>query len=160
MHRSSTLQLRRTVFENHRESLIQHCERSKLRLPFEWTKVNLKIPKNVHFGKLWKPEACGQTVLPDRSVLTGQKLVEMPKVKNSNATFWVIFKQCVSPKKLTPNIKSGSWTFRVRAAVASLYLRVFLAFIFGLLMSCLELSDNGVAVQFGGPRIFNPQVSI
>ena len=31
---------RRTVFENHRKSLIQHCERSKLCLHFEWTKVN------------------------------------------------------------------------------------------------------------------------
>ena len=30
----------RTVFENHRKSLIQHCERSELRLHFEWTKVN------------------------------------------------------------------------------------------------------------------------
>ena len=30
----------------------------------------------VHF---WKPEACGQTVLPDRSILTGQKLVENAK---------------------------------------------------------------------------------
>ena len=29
-----------TVFENHRKSLIQHCERSELRLHFEWTKVN------------------------------------------------------------------------------------------------------------------------
>ena len=29
----------RTVFENHRKSLIQHCERSELRLHFEWTKV-------------------------------------------------------------------------------------------------------------------------
>ena len=29
-----------TVFENHRKSLIQHCERSQLRLRFEWTKVN------------------------------------------------------------------------------------------------------------------------
>ena len=30
----------RTVFENHRKSIIQHCERSELRLHFEWTKVN------------------------------------------------------------------------------------------------------------------------
>ena len=30
-------------FENHRKSLIQHCERSELRLHFEWTKVNWKI---------------------------------------------------------------------------------------------------------------------
>ena len=29
-----------TVFENYRKSLIQHCERSELRLHFEWTKVN------------------------------------------------------------------------------------------------------------------------
>ena len=28
-----------TVFENHRKSLIQHCERSKLRVHLEWTKV-------------------------------------------------------------------------------------------------------------------------
>ena len=28
------------VFENHRKSLIQHCERSELRLHFEWAKVN------------------------------------------------------------------------------------------------------------------------
>ena len=29
-----------TVFENHRKSLIQHCERSELRLHYEWTKVH------------------------------------------------------------------------------------------------------------------------
>ena len=29
----------------------------------------------------WKPEACGQTVLPDKSVLIGQKLVENAKIK-------------------------------------------------------------------------------
>ena len=34
-----------TVFENHRKSLIQHCERSELRLHFEWTKVNGKCQK-------------------------------------------------------------------------------------------------------------------
>ena len=28
-----------TLFENHRKSLIQHCERSELRLHFEWTNV-------------------------------------------------------------------------------------------------------------------------
>ena len=27
-----------TVFENHRKSIIQHCERSELCLHFEWTK--------------------------------------------------------------------------------------------------------------------------
>ena len=34
-----------TVFENHRKSLIQHCERSELRSHFEWTKVNSKYQK-------------------------------------------------------------------------------------------------------------------
>ena len=34
-----------TVFENHRKSLIQLCERSELRLHFEWTKV-VKNAKN------------------------------------------------------------------------------------------------------------------
>ena len=29
-----------TVFENHRKSLIQHCQLSELRLHFEWTKVH------------------------------------------------------------------------------------------------------------------------
>ena len=29
-----------TVFENHKKSLIQHCERSELCLRFEWTKIN------------------------------------------------------------------------------------------------------------------------
>ena len=33
------------------------------------------MPKMVHFG------ACGQTVLPDRSVLIGQKLVENAKIQ-------------------------------------------------------------------------------
>ena len=28
-----------TVFENHIKSLIEHCERSELRLHFAWTKV-------------------------------------------------------------------------------------------------------------------------
>ena len=34
-------------------------------------KVSFKI------GDFLKPEACGQTVLPDMSILIGQKLVEM-----------------------------------------------------------------------------------
>ena len=34
-----------TVFENNRKSLIQHCERSELRLHYEWTKVHKKCQK-------------------------------------------------------------------------------------------------------------------
>ena len=36
-----------------------------------------------------KPEVCGQTVLPDMSILIGQKCWKMPKLKNSYETFWV-----------------------------------------------------------------------
>ena len=79
------------MFENYRKSRIQHCERSELRLHFEWAKVNNKCKKWSIFAIFSKPESYGQTVLPDRSLLIGQKLVKMPKLKNSNATFGVIF---------------------------------------------------------------------
>ena len=46
----------------------------------------------VHFGEFLKNWTCGQTVLPDRSVLIVQKLVENAKIKQSNATYLVIFK--------------------------------------------------------------------
>ena len=82
------------MLENHRKSLIQHCERSELRWHFEGTKVNYKWQKWSNLASFWKPEACGQTVLPDKSVLKGQKLVENANMKILNATFWVIFKQC------------------------------------------------------------------
>ena len=32
-------------------------------------------------ASFWKPEACGQTVLPDRSILIGQKLMENAKIE-------------------------------------------------------------------------------
>ena len=35
----------------------------------------------VQFGEFWKSKACGQTVLPDRSVLIGQKLVGNAKIE-------------------------------------------------------------------------------
>ena len=53
----------------------------ELRLRFEWTKVNSKCQKWSILASFWEPEACAQTVLPDRSVLIGQKLVKMPKFK-------------------------------------------------------------------------------
>ena len=38
------------MFENHRKSIIQHCERSELRLHFEWT----KDIKNAENGQFWR----------------------------------------------------------------------------------------------------------
>ena len=64
----------KTVFENHRKSCIQFCKQSKLLLYFDWTKVSI-------LASFWKPEACGQTVLPDRSFLVGPKLMENAKVQ-------------------------------------------------------------------------------
>ena len=68
-----------TVFENHTKSLIQHCERSELRFHFEWTKVHEKWQKLVNLASFDQPETCSQTVLPDRSLLVGQKLMESAK---------------------------------------------------------------------------------
>ena len=36
--------------------------------------------KSSILASFWKHEACGQTVLPDRSILIGQKLVENAKI--------------------------------------------------------------------------------
>ena len=53
-----------TVFKNHRKkNLIQHCERSELRLHFEW----IKKAKNGQFGEFLNPRYWSQTVLPGRS---------------------------------------------------------------------------------------------
>ena len=51
-------------------------------------KNSLKLPINGQFCDFLKTEVCGQTVLPDRSIL----IVE--KCQNYNETFRVIFKQC------------------------------------------------------------------
>ena len=62
-----------TVFENLRKSRIQHCERSY---------IYILSAKNGPFWRFfWKPEACGQTVLPDKSILIGQKLVKNAKIQ-------------------------------------------------------------------------------
>ena len=36
----------------------------------------------VNFCNFWKPEAYGQTVLPDRSILIGQKMMKNAKIQN------------------------------------------------------------------------------
>ena len=43
--------------------------------------MEYKFIENTKSGKFfWKPEAYGQTVLPDRSILIEQKLVENAKI--------------------------------------------------------------------------------
>jgi len=36
----------------------------------------------VNLASFWKPEVCGQTVLPDITVLIGQKLEDNAKIQN------------------------------------------------------------------------------
>ena len=43
-------------------------------------KFILKMPKMVNLDEFLNPEVCGQTVLPDRSILIRQKLVENTKI--------------------------------------------------------------------------------
>ena len=58
---------------------IQHCERNELRLHFERTK-----------GQFWRElKAFGQIVLPDRSLLIRQKLVENAKIEKSKIRYFV-----------------------------------------------------------------------
>ena len=59
------------MFENHRKSLIQHCER---------TKVYQKCP-NGPFWRVFENLKLAVKQLPDRSFLIGQKLVENAKIK-------------------------------------------------------------------------------
>ena len=70
------------MFENHRKSLIQYCERS-----YQSSKI-------VNLATFRKIEACGQAVFPDMSLLIRQKLAKNAKIENSNETFWAIFKHC------------------------------------------------------------------
>ena len=61
------------MFENHRKSLSQHCEWSGQKF--------IENAKNGPFWRVFKPNACDQTVLPDWSVLLGQTLVENAKIE-------------------------------------------------------------------------------
>ena len=58
------------MFENHPKS----------RIRIEWTKIHEKCQKWSVLASFWKPEVCGQTVIPDRSVLIGQKLLANAKI--------------------------------------------------------------------------------
>ena len=41
------------------------------------------MPKIAQFWRFFKPEVWSQTVLPDRSILMGQKLIENAKIEKS-----------------------------------------------------------------------------
>ena len=79
-----------TVFENHRKSLIQRCERS-----YVYTLNGQKLIKNAKNDPLWQVlKICSlrskrviRQVSFNRTKIGG-------KCQISNATYWVIFKQC------------------------------------------------------------------
>ena len=52
-----------------------------------------KLIKKAKNSQFWKSKVCSQTVLPDRSLLIEQKLVENTKIQMRHFE-WVIFKQC------------------------------------------------------------------
>ena len=68
-----------TMFENHRKSLIQHCELSELRSHFEWTKV-----KDVGVQRLASESSSGASYV---HILSGQKFIKNTK----NGQFWRVF---------------------------------------------------------------------
>ena len=63
-----------------------------------------KLIKNVKkwfiLASFWKPEACGQTVLPDRSVLKGQGLVENAKIQKFKCDILSNFQTMWESKKI------------------------------------------------------------
>ena len=60
----------------------------------------IKNAEMVNLASFWKSEAYGQTVLPDKSLLIGHKLVESAEMENLSCDILVIFKHCVLFEKL------------------------------------------------------------
>ena len=64
------------MFENHRKSLIQHCELRSYVYIFSGQKF-IKNAKNSQFWRVFeKPGVYGQIVLPDSLIFKGQKMME------------------------------------------------------------------------------------
>ena len=67
----------------------------------------------------WKPEACGQTVLPDMSILIGQKLVENARIKKFKcdilSNFQTMWVSKIVYFKENSNLKVVMWENRGEA---------------------------------------------
>ena len=69
------------------------------------------MAKMVHFGEfVGKPEARGQTVLPDRSVLIGQKLGENAKIQKFNCEILSNFQTMCWNEEETWILQNGKLT--------------------------------------------------
>ena len=99
-----------TVFENHKK--VSFYIASKAKSTFWVDKSSLKMPKIVNFGEFLKN---GQTVLPDRSLLLGQTLLENAKIqkfKNSNGTYRWFSNTVYLDKKLPKTLIREEKTFK------------------------------------------------
>ena len=70
-----------TVFENQWKSLIQIASEAS----YVYFLIGQKLIKDTKidpFSWILKTEACSQTVLPDRSLVVGQKSVKSAKIQN------------------------------------------------------------------------------
>ena len=68
------------MFENHRKvALTTTSDASYVFILVD--KRLSKMLKIVNLASFWKTEACSQTVLPERSVFIGQKLMENAKIE-------------------------------------------------------------------------------
>ena len=67
-------------------------------------------------ASFWKTEACCQTVLPDRSVLIAQKLVENAKIQKSKCDILSNFQTmcCCSVTKYKIEVKTTSWLHSIK----------------------------------------------
>ena len=68
-------------------------------------------------ASFWNPEVCDQTMLPDRSLLIRQKLVENAKIQTSK---WDILSYCLTLWETIKNIFTFLEQFRNRSELASL----------------------------------------
>ena len=106
-----------TVFENHRKKSHSTLRAKRATFTFWVNKSSLKMPKMETCN-------CSQTVLPDRSLLIGQKLVKNAKIKKCHMRhFWVIFKHCGAAK--VSNFVPKMFSLSVSRGVTC-------AFVFGL----------------------------
>ena len=100
-----------TVFENHRKSLIQHCEQSELRLHFQWTKVHKKCPNSKIQMRLFGPfsntvDAASFSAAPTSSFILYLSVDSQKVFVNcSSVKSWVRCNECdlqVGPTLVSP----------------------------------------------------------
>ena len=70
------------------------------------------MPKMVNLAIFWKPEDCGQTVIPDRSVFIEQKLMENAKIENIKWDILANFQTMWGPLSSWQEIRDQSHLFK------------------------------------------------